>query len=134
MEEALELAERLGARVTLVHVQERRRGLNPEPIFAPPPLEQRGREAYDLAEWTREAEGRLPGRVSSVLLSGDVGTQVAGLARDFNCDVVVMGADGHRGVTRLISSSVAEDIMRSVHCPLLLVQPAIPGGPRATHP
>ncbi len=129
LEEALLLAERLGARVTLVHVIERRVG--PEPLFAPPARRDRGREADELAEWVREAECRLPGGVSSVLLSGDAGVEIARLAREFQFDLVVVGASGRKGMARLVLGSVADDVMHGVQCPVLCVRPAAAVEPQA---
>jgi universal stress protein A len=122
LEEAATLADRLGARLTLVHVSNRRAALNPEPLFAPPPRRARGHEAYELAAWVQEAEQRLPGRVSSILLSGGAGAEIARLVREFEFDLVVLGTRRRTGMTRLVSGSVADEVMSAVHCPVLIVQ------------
>jgi len=48
------------------------------------------------------------------------------------CDLVVLGVHGHGAVQRFVLGSVAEDVKRMSHVPLLLVpgpHPGVPGPP-----
>ncbi len=45
------------------------------------------------------------------------------LAADQNCDLVVMGTHGRRGIKHLLLGSVAEHVVRSVRVPVVTVRP-----------
>ncbi|NBB72400.1 MAG: universal stress protein [Bacteroidetes bacterium] len=51
-------------------------------------------------------------------------------ADEHDFDLVVMGTHGRRGTNRLLMGSVAEDVVRTVHCPTLTVreEAAVPAG------
>ncbi len=53
-----------------------------------------------------------------------VGDTIAGLAGDWNADLLVVGTHGRRGFSRMLLGSVAERIVRMAPCPLLLVRAA----------
>jgi len=38
------------------------------------------------------------------------------------CDLIVMGTHGHTRLSHLLTGSVAEDVVRQAHCPVLLVK------------
>jgi nucleotide-binding universal stress UspA family protein len=121
LEQALGLADQLGARITLVHVRDRV-GSGPEPIFAPPPRPDPASEVDALDAWVRQADEGLPGRVSYLLLSGDPAQEIARLARESRFDLVVMGASRRKGMARLLLGSVEEHVVRRAPCPVLLVR------------
>ncbi len=129
LEEALEMARKCDGTVHLLHVLERpaggRRG---EGVGAVDPLEDLGREAQGwLARWRNEAERRLLGRVTTALAAeaagGDTAAEVARVAREGDFDLVVMGTHGRRGIRRLVLGSVAELVVRSAPCPVLVIRP-----------
>ena len=44
-------------------------------------------------------------------------------AADYDVDIIVVGTSGRRGVERLILGSVAESLVKSANCPVLVVRP-----------
>jgi len=44
-------------------------------------------------------------------------------AADYGADVIVVGTHGRRGVERLVLGSVAEMLVKTAHCPVLVVRP-----------
>lgn len=61
--------------------------------------------------------------------------EIAQLAADLEADLVVVGSHGRRGVSRLISGSVAEAVVRLAPCPVLVVRPkALPPAVPAIEP
>ena len=44
-------------------------------------------------------------------------------AREHEVDVVILGTHGRSGLTRLLMGSVAEEVVRRAHCPVLTVRP-----------
>lgn len=60
--------------------------------------------------------------VERVLGDGDAAATIVDMARDRQCDLVVMGTHGWTGLTRLLMGSVAEAVVRRAPCPVLTVK------------
>src|SRR5690606_23485482 len=57
-------------------------------------------------------------------LSTDYPAQaVIQLANDLEADMVVVGTHGRQGFRRFLLGSVAEGVVRTAHCPVLVVRP-----------
>ena len=125
MDEAVELAGRLRAELVLVHVRHPDASSGPEPVFAPPGRVTSGaetRDEEDLASWVADAERLAPGLVNSVVLAGKPAERIVGFAREFDCDLIVMGTHGRTGLRHHALGSVAEQVIRTSHCPVLVVR------------
>jgi nucleotide-binding universal stress UspA family protein len=57
--------------------------------------------------------------IEPCLAEGDVASEILRVARDVNCDVIVLGTHGRTGAGRLLMGSVAEQVMRKAPCPVL---------------
>ncbi|HVY47358.1 MAG TPA: universal stress protein [Minicystis sp.] len=120
---AVELAERYGATLTLLHVQP----LPPaygDGIYWP--YEQIAKEA-DAA--LRPAVAELKKRhadTHGLLASGVVWDQILALAKDRGVDLVVMGTHGRHGLPRAVLGSVAEKVVRLSPVPVLTVHASEP--------
>jgi len=117
---ACALARDYGARLIVCHVYQ------PPPVVygefgvAPPP-------PSDAPEALRERLGevRPPDEemdVQHYLLEGDPAAEIVQMARDSQCDLIVMGTHGRTGLGRLLMGSVAEQVMRKAPCPVLTVK------------
>ncbi|HEX6363066.1 MAG TPA: universal stress protein [Albitalea sp.] len=128
-DEALALAERLGARVQVLHVVDARLLIAEMSAVAPP--EQM------LEDWRASgdklvAEAVERGRARGVAIDGvvrcDPGQRVCDLiveeARSWGAELVVMGTHGRRGLRRLALGSDAELVLRESPVPVLLVRGA----------
>lgn len=62
-------------------------------------------------------------RVVTHLLTGEPGREIVWLAGHVDADLVVMGTHGRKGVERFVLGSVAEHVLRSAGCPVLVVRP-----------
>jgi universal stress protein A len=60
--------------------------------------------------------------VERVVVEGDAATEILELARNRKCDLIVMGTHGRTGLQRLVMGSVAEQVVRKAHCPVLTVK------------
>ena len=81
--------------------------------------EQRIRE--HLEELTRnELEGM---QAQPVLLHGQPATEVVGLAKREQADLIVIATHGHTGFRHLLLGSTAEQIVRQAECAVLTVHP-----------
>jgi nucleotide-binding universal stress UspA family protein len=118
-----DLAARLGARVTLLHVFSPGIVATPDAVFAPTPEELRavalGARAHLLSmaeKLEREGLG-----IDCVAIEGSPGETIREVAERQDVDLIVMGTHGRRGVTHLFLGSVAEQLMRHAPCPVLTV-------------
>jgi len=56
------------------------------------------------------------------LAEGDPVAAILTATREANCDLIVMGTHGRRGVRRLLAGSVAEEVVRKAPCPVLTLK------------
>src|SRR5205814_7121380 len=61
-------------------------------------------------------------RVEHRVAVGNPANEVLSLARALNCDVIVMGTHGRTGLDRLLTGSVAEEVLRKADCPVMVVR------------
>src|ERR1017187_5247224 len=64
--------------------------------------------------------------VRSLKLTGAPRNILPMVAKDEKCDLVVIASHGRSGIPRWLLGSVAEAVLRQVHCPTLLVRPGLP--------
>lgn len=57
---------------------------------------------------------------------GEAAREILQLAKTFKCDLIVMGTHGRTGLSRLLTGSVAEEVMRNAACPVLAVKTPLP--------
>jgi nucleotide-binding universal stress UspA family protein len=62
-------------------------------------------------------------RVVTHVRVGSPAREIAQLAADLDAELVIVGTHGRRGVKQLLLGSVAEAVMRSARCPVLVVRP-----------
>jgi len=121
LEEAAELARRYEAALTILHVAEPVHG-GPEMAFAPPSQLLEEGSVTALAAWKSDAERLRGGAVGSVLLSGPAAPAIVQYARDLGVDLIVMASHGRTGFRRLVLGSVAEQVIRTAPCGVLVVR------------
>jgi len=65
----------------------------------------------------------LKGRsVSTAVLSGPVIESLVDCAKEYSADLIVMGSEGRKGVSRLLLGSVAEGVLRNAPCSVQIVR------------
>jgi universal stress protein A len=119
---AIGLAEKLGARITVMHAYD----------LAPPETPGLWFDAELLARLEAGARTALdaaikrtvrPGvTVDSFLRQGPARSEINIAAKELNVDLIVMGTHGRRGVAHALLGSVAEKIVRTAPCPVVTVQ------------
>jgi nucleotide-binding universal stress UspA family protein len=75
-----------------------------------------------LAEWRAEAEQRAGRKVGAVWAHGDPGAEVLRTAESGGYDLLVTGTHGRTGLRHVTMGSVAERVVRSAHCPVLVAR------------
>ena len=120
---ALQLADRLGASVHLLHVVEDPTvaGLFTE---AYADLESiRRKRRCDARHQMNALLGSLKRRdMTDEIAGGSVAPTIAGVAADRAADFIVMGTHGRTGLSHVLVGSVAEQVIRIAGCPVLTVR------------
>jgi nucleotide-binding universal stress UspA family protein len=92
------------------------------------PLFDRGHPPIETLDVIRrraeERVGAVAGtrRVQVTVDEGDAPTKIVAFAAEVNADLLVIATHGRRGVERFFLGSVAERIIRSTSCPVLVVR------------
>lgn len=111
---ALQLARQCGAKLTVLHVYA-------DPTRVP--------EAWSVRDPRPELEDALSlvaadapdVSVERALRVGTPAEEIVEYAKRHNCDVIVMGTHGRTGLTHLLMGSVAEKVIRTAPCPVMVV-------------
>ena len=116
---AFTFAERLGAslsaEILLLHVFSKAAELTVagQTIPANP-------EITSQLEGIRQSYSEVP--IQRLMHAGDPGEVICWMAESMECDMIVMGTHGHRGLLHVLMGSVTEYVMRHARCPLLTVR------------
>ncbi len=122
---AFQLASLLKADLHLVHV----RVILEDPLMAEEHQMEIERLLAAADETTRHAFAKdrvdQPGITvkTHLIRSVSAAEAIAETALELDCDLVVMGTHGRRGIKHMLLGSVAENVVRSVHRPVLTVRP-----------
>lgn len=86
--------------------------------------EMRGRAREALAQLAAALRAEFPGlhEIGVHARLGQPARDVVGFAEEREADLVVVGSRGQTGMTRLLTGSVAEAVIRSAPCPVLTVK------------
>jgi nucleotide-binding universal stress UspA family protein len=124
MRVAVDLANRLGAHLTVVHVYEipsySYAGSGFTAVDLLTPIEDAARK--ELERTLAEVRAKVP-TATAVLRRGVAWVEVLNAVEEANADLVVMGTHGRRGLSRALLGSVAEKLVRSSPVPVLTVGP-----------
>jgi len=117
---AIELCERTGSELHVVHVGEY------VPTFLAyteeEPIELR-RIAEQLLEEQVESIRAAGGRIAGAHLRlGRPAEQIIDLSEELGVGVVVVGSRGQSALRRAVLGSVSEDVVRYAHCPVFVVR------------
>jgi nucleotide-binding universal stress UspA family protein len=121
---AIAIANRAGSRIRLALVHH---DIPDVPAFASPQKYTEARAAMHINEnayllsLTRRVSSHLDGGVSSVALKGLAATALAEYVRDSGTDLVVMTTHGRGGIQRAWIGSVADQLIRTLNVPVLVV-------------
>ena len=136
--EAVRLAQRLGARIRLLHVVDElpiavsAEGLGGMSIDLLGLLREAGEQVLAQARSRVEAAGVPVDVVLVDSLSGRLADHVTAQAQAWPADLIVIGTHGRRGIGRMLLGSDAEQVLRHAPVPVLLFR--IPGTDQASDP
>jgi nucleotide-binding universal stress UspA family protein/quercetin dioxygenase-like cupin family protein len=77
--------------------------------------------------WPQASDPRI--KVEHRVAEGDAAEEILRLAASLHCDLIIMGTHGRTGLGRLLTGSVAEEVLRKATCPVLVVKTPPRGTP-----
>lgn len=110
---AISMASKYDARIVGVYV------IDEKLIYPYDVLEDEGKEILKNLNKKAKKEGVI---VDEILVFGDPAKDLITISRRMNADIVVVGTHGKKGLEKLFMGSVAENIIKSVDAPVLLVK------------
>ncbi|XCN71821.1 MAG: universal stress protein [Candidatus Electrothrix aestuarii] len=57
------------------------------------------------------------------VLTGDVSEEILDYAKEINCNLIVMGTHGYKGLERIMFGSVADKVVKNACCPVMTINP-----------
>ena len=123
IEEGVELARRHDATITVIHVvrTERIASVPMESSWAGVTTMAR-REGESVIEAAAALDEDLDIPIEPVLREGTPSREIVHVARDLDCDLIVMATSGREGLNRLLLGSVTECVVRQSTVPVLTVR------------
>jgi nucleotide-binding universal stress UspA family protein len=121
---AVALAERLGARVTLLHVLERHA---PVTVHGDRHLTKEAEAGEYLDGVASRFAGATVERHVHPNPEGDVAASIAEHAAEFDVDLIVLCTHGRGGPRGWLAGSLAQQVVRRETPPVLLVRPVVAG-------
>jgi universal stress protein A len=120
---ALSLARQFRAELFLVHIVEQI--VYPGDWMIPPfPSGDFASESREqLVEKLRNACGDGSAKITPIVRFGRAWQEVVAIAREQDCDMIVLATHGYTGLKHVLLGSVAEKIVRHSPCPVLTVRP-----------
>jgi len=120
--EAIRIARACGAEVVAVYVQDL------SALESLPPGEMMLKDTWGViqneAESTISRIRSMAGGVAltTAVLEGKPASEIVRYAKENQIDLIVIGTQGKRGLERLLLGSVAESVIRSAPCKVLIVK------------
>ena len=120
---ACSLARDCDGLLIVLHVLERPLIVYGGVAMAPPAPAPSPEERQSIQEQLHQIQPPDPGiRIEHLYEEGDPATAILQIARERECDLIVMGTHGRTGLSHLLMGSVAEKVLRKAPCPVLTVK------------
>lgn len=130
LELAADVARRHRSQLTIAHVYEAPAVSAADVLVAPPELlSEAVRETERELERCRARAQELSDRPTrAALLKGAPAEAIVQWAREHPCDLIVVATHGRSGLKRMVLGSVAEKVVRTAPCSVLVARQPLPSG------
>ncbi len=121
---AVELAKKMGATVTLLHVYDST-GLTTLGVasLSKAELDQAMKNiSREVFETARKALGSTGADSKETTAIGDPAEEIVAFAKKHACDLIVMGSRGRSPVKQLLLGSVGQKVVSQAHCAVTIVR------------
>jgi nucleotide-binding universal stress UspA family protein len=128
---AADLARLHQATILVLHVAET---LGPENVTygeAISELEPAGYRRRLEEDLRRQVPAPSGVSIQYLLSEGDPSREIDRVAREHHADLIVMGTHGRTGLSRLLTGSIGEEIIRTASCPVLVIKIPVPNAASA---
>jgi nucleotide-binding universal stress UspA family protein len=123
LEYALGLAATMGSRITVFHAYDVPSMGAPEVlVLATDWIQQIGRVAQEKVDAIVERFNHSSTAIAGQVREGAPWREIDRAAREGQVDLIVMGTHGRRGLPHALLGSVAEKVVRTAPCPVLVVR------------
>lgn len=123
---AIELAKQFGARLTVIHVVSKAPWMVPPVPTVPVNMDQYQQELISSSRSALEeliaAEVPEDLQAEMLLETGDPSQVITNVAEEKGADLIVMASREDSALNRFIFGSVAEKVIRSASCPVLVLK------------
>jgi nucleotide-binding universal stress UspA family protein len=116
---AITLAEKFGAKLTLLHAYTLPTYGYADGLYWP--VEDLARAAREVLDAELEKVRRRVPAAEGVVVMGLPWEQILAVAKERDADLIVMGTHGRRGLARIALGSVAEKVVRLAEAPVMTV-------------
>jgi nucleotide-binding universal stress UspA family protein len=76
-----------------------------------------------IAEKEKDFQQAGATAVHSKVLTGDVSEEILNYAREIDCNLIIMGTHGYKGLERIMFGSVADKVVKNACCPVMTINP-----------
>jgi nucleotide-binding universal stress UspA family protein len=124
---AVELAQRFGAEVRLLHVYDYPTYALPDGALIPA-ADVVSNLLVEVEEQLEAEQHKFEGRGVAISIDarqGAAAEEIAACAAEWSADLIVVGTHGRGALAHLLIGSVAERVVRKAHCPVTTVR--LPG-------
>lgn len=122
---AIYLAQKLDAHISFVHVVEYYS--SGDMMLGSPSLEllneERIERSKEVMENLVEDNKKNYSKIDGVVFKGDTVDTILKFADDKKADLLIIGTHGAKGLEKILLGSVAERVLKRVHCPTLMMNP-----------
>jgi len=124
---AINIAKKLDAKPTFVNVVEYFAKVasysDVYPVsFIEVDAELFGHAQKKMAELLEQNKVSCPG-CTGVVLRGDAADSIVAYGKEQQADLIIMGTHGAQGIEKILLGSVAERVLKSASCPILIFNP-----------
>lgn len=119
---AAQMAEKLGAKLTVLHIVEPIRAMG-DMILGSTTIEDFNARRYSQS---KQVLGKLIADCSGCtaeLIVGEIVEEIVSFARKSQADLIIIGTHGSKGIEKLLLGSVAERVVKRAPCPSLVMNP-----------
>jgi nucleotide-binding universal stress UspA family protein len=117
---AFALARAHGARLILLYVKQPQDAIQGEFGLLPPEPEETDDDILDRLDDLLPDDSAI--QVELLVAHGMVAEAIVQVAKEQQCDLIVLGTHGRKGLTRLFDGNVADNVTRSAPCPVLALR------------
>ncbi len=122
VEYAAYMAQKLSAKLTLVHVVELLRAIG-DMVLGTATIEEYNSKRIDHAkDRMKELIDRYP-ECTGMVITGEIVDEITSFAEKKGASLVIIGTHGSKGLEKLLLGSVAERVVKNSHCPTLVMNP-----------